>query len=260
LACAACYFQLDVPVRNDAYPSTPYDPATDPLLAMDVQAFLDALEESVLTPMLETRDLFDRYTTVTRLYTTLSAMEMTADPVFAFNPDLDPVSNVHTGERLLRCDGTQQITLPQGIVLDTDGFTWPVTIEDELPMNLRILQLSTSGSGDVMLDNTDRVSDSLLELGIGSLGDLDADNTPPDDEAPGDDVLDGDAGDDGNDDDAGDDDDPPAVADSTREDGCGCRVVASPATSRNRLLALGSLLLLGFAGRRLGRMRATLPS
>ena len=42
---------------------------------------------------------------LTRLYTTMSADEMTMDPVFEFNPDLPDVSNVHTANRYVRCDG-----------------------------------------------------------------------------------------------------------------------------------------------------------
>jgi MYXO-CTERM domain-containing protein len=261
LGCVGCYFQVDVPVRNDAYPTTPFDPATDPLLAMDVQLFLDELEASVLMPMLDTQDLFNEYRTVTRLYTTLSAIEMTEDPVFDFNPDLEPVNNVHTGERLIQCDGRQQITLPQGIVLDTDGSTWPVTIDDELPMNLRLLQLSTEGEGDVVLDNTDRVADGLLDLGIGSLAPLVA---PPEDDdgmasASDDDASDDDASDDdapaadddaSDDDEAGDDDMANAESDAAGDDGCGCRVAGAPAAPRGVLLVLGSILGLAFSARR----------
>jgi hypothetical protein len=273
LSCVGCYFQVDVAVRNDAYPTTPFDPATDPLLAMDVGAFLDELEESVLQPMLDTQDLFNEYSTVTRLYTTLSAIEMTDDPVFDFNPDLEPVSNIHTGERLIQCNGRHQITLPQGIVLDTDGSTWPVSIDDELPMNLRLLQLSTEGDGEVVVDNTDRVAESLTDLGLGSLSPLiappedDDGPDPADDDAADDDVADDDAeGDDDaadddaeGDDDAADDDTSSTEADPASDDGCGCRIAGAPATPRGVPLLLGSLLGLACWARRRERARR-LPS
>jgi MYXO-CTERM domain-containing protein len=267
LTCVSCYFQVDVPVRNDAYPTTPFDPAADPLLAMDVQAFLAELDEWVLMPMLDTQSLFEEYRTVTRLYTTLSAIEMTEDPVFDFNPDLEPVSNVHTGERLIQCDGRQRITLPQGIVLDTDGSTWPVSIDDELPMNLRLLQLSTEGEGEVVLDNTDRVADGLLDLGIGSIDPLvappedddadPADDTSDDDTpANDDDVADDDAADDDNE--PGDDDTATTESNASGDDGCGCRVAGAPAVPRGVPAVLGTLLALAFAARR--RRMATVTS
>lgn len=246
IACVSCYFQVDVPVRNDAYPETPFDPATDPLLAMDVRLFLDRLEEDVLDPIRETQALFTEYDTATRLYTTLSASEMTVDPMFAFNPDLDPVSNIHTGERLIQCSGRQQITLPQGVVLDTDGSTWPVSIDDELPMNLRILQLSTQGEGEVVLDNTERVASKLADLGIGS---LDEELAEPNDDR---DVPVGSGGgeDAGADPEPNDDRGPRAERAETDDGDGGCNVAHAPGAPRELPLLLGSLLAFGLVARR----------
>jgi MYXO-CTERM domain-containing protein len=172
LACVYCYFEADVPVRNDRYPSTPYDAATDPLNAMNVPAFLDGLEVNVVKPLRDTQALFEPGLTATRFYTTLSPDEMTVDPAFDFNPDLEPVSNVHTAERYVRCDGTQRVTLPQGFAVEAaNGSTWPVTVEDDLPLNYRVLQLSLSGLGDIVIDNEERIVDKLTELDIGGIPD-----------------------------------------------------------------------------------------
>jgi hypothetical protein len=70
----------------------------------------------VLTPIQVTADLFEQHPYVTRLYTTMSGDEMTVDPVFDFNPDLGDVSNLHTAERTLTCDG------PSGV--------WRVTFQN----------------------------------------------------------------------------------------------------------------------------------
>ena len=40
---------------------------------------------------------------LTRLYTTLSADEMTLDPMFSYNPDLPEVSNVHAADAYWDC-------------------------------------------------------------------------------------------------------------------------------------------------------------
>jgi hypothetical protein len=230
-ACVSCYFEVDVAVRNDRYPETPYDAATDPLNAINVVAFLDGLEENVMKPLRDTQALFEPGLTATRFYTTLSADEMTVDPAFDFNADLPAVDNVHTAERFIRCNGTQQVTLPQGFVVETpNGSTWPVTVADELPLNYQVLQLGLSGLGDIVIDNEDRIVEKLTELDIGGTpDDVPPDDVPVDDDdvASDDDVLISDddvpvAGDDDSaipdDDVASDDDSAPADDDVASDD------------------------------------------
>jgi hypothetical protein len=182
VGCVDCYFQVNVPVRNDAYPPTPYVGETDPIHSMNVEAFLDALEEAVVKPLTDGQSLFDEHSTVTRFYTTLSPDEMTADPVFDFNDELPPVSNFHTADREIRCDGTQRIILAQGVSLDTDGFNWPVPLDGAVPMNLRVLQLSTKGTGDVTTDNRERIVTLLVDQGIGT--EVEETVPPKDDDGP----------------------------------------------------------------------------
>ena len=57
----------------------------------DLKALLDELEAVVVEPLRAAQELFDEYPYLTRLYTTLSAEEMTLDPMFDFNPDLPEV-------------------------------------------------------------------------------------------------------------------------------------------------------------------------
>lgn len=100
---------------------------------------------------------------MTRLYTTMSADEMTVDPLFTFNPELPTVSNVHTAERIIECnpdidqfDAPWRIEFPQGGVIrgtaDQVG-TWPNATAD-MPSNLLIRRLGESGAGRVIEDNT----------------------------------------------------------------------------------------------------------
>jgi MYXO-CTERM domain-containing protein len=180
--CVGCYFQVDVAVRNDAYPSTPFDPETDPILQMDVQAFLNKMEEFVIGPLRSTRAMFEDNSQVTRLYTTMSAEEMNLDPEFDLNPELEDVANVHTANRIFECNGNDwTIELPQGISLTGTGSTWPVSLDDdEMPFNMRILQLSTSGDGEVLLDNTDTVVSRLSDLGLTDIAPPDGPSGPSD--------------------------------------------------------------------------------
>jgi hypothetical protein len=253
--CVACYFQEDVAVANDLYPSTPFDPVNDPLLTMDVSAFLDAMQELVIDPLLETRALFETHAYATRLYTTMSADEMDTDPEFDLNPDLEDVSNVHTATRVFECNGNDwTITLPSGLELTGSGSTWPIGLDDEvMPFNVRVLQLSTSGEGDVVLDNTDLVVSRLADLGLsealpepgpGGVGLDDPSIEDPEDE-PG-------ASEDPEvvDDEGSGPDTEPANAARTSDDGCAVVSVGGRAGT-GQVVALAGLLLC-FARRRRG--------
>ena len=87
-------------------------------------AFVDDLLAVVITPLRETQALFSEYGTLTRLYTTLSASEMTRDPVFDFNPDLPQVSNLRTAAARWECE----VDDPDSVALEQ--FLLVVTLKD----------------------------------------------------------------------------------------------------------------------------------
>jgi hypothetical protein len=107
------------------------------------------------------------------MYTTLSAEEMTLDPVFTFNADLPDVSNQHTAERVIECqpdlfqaDAPWRIELENGDVVRGTGAeaqtqTWPSEL-DRLPPNARIVRAGSSGSGKVVEDNAAPITDQLV--------------------------------------------------------------------------------------------------
>ncbi len=138
----------------------------------DSTAFLDALETQVIEPVRLVQRLIDEHPKITRLYTTLSAAEMTVDPLFTFNPELADVSNIHNAERIIECgDGIPQdeaqwrIELPGGGVIRgraSDVGTWP-TAFDTQPANQRILRQGETGEGQVLEDNTATISQALSE-------------------------------------------------------------------------------------------------
>jgi hypothetical protein len=122
--------------------------------------FFAALEEQVIEPNRIVQKLFDDHRYVTRLYSTLSAAEMTEDPLFGFNPDLPAVSSLHTADRVIECnpkveqsEAPWRVLLPQGDVVRGIGFNWPTATANEQPPTARILQLSESGAGAVLSDN-----------------------------------------------------------------------------------------------------------
>lgn len=132
--------------------------------------YLAELQKSVIDPVKLVQDLIDAHPSLTRLYTTLSAEEMTVDPLFTFNPDLDDVDNLHTAERVIECnprlfqsEAPWRIELPQGGVIRGNAAsvgTWPTAL-DSLPSNLRIVRTGSTGSGKVVEDNADPIASML---------------------------------------------------------------------------------------------------
>jgi hypothetical protein len=124
----------------------------------------------VVEPVRRVQELIARQPYLTRLYSTLSASDMTVDPVFAVNPDLPDLSNNHTAERIIEChegieefEATWRIELPQGGVLRgtaNDVGTWPEAMASQ-PPNFRVLELSASGPGAVVDDFSDNIESGL---------------------------------------------------------------------------------------------------
>jgi MYXO-CTERM domain-containing protein len=123
----------------------------------------DTMEKVVIKPVRDVQALLDRNPYVTRLYTTMSAKEMTADPLFTFNGELQDVSNVHTANRVIECNSSVsqfnapwRIELPHGGVVRGVGSAvgiWPSAFDSQ-PSNQRILRLAASGPGEVIEDKS----------------------------------------------------------------------------------------------------------
>jgi MYXO-CTERM domain-containing protein len=132
--------------------------------------FMAAIEDFVIEPVRRVQAIIDAHPTITRLYTTLSADEMTLDPLFGFNPDLGTVSNQHSADRIIECssdlyqwEAPWRIELPQGGTvrgLPADVGTWPAELADT-PPNFRILRDAESGAGRVLEDNSESISAGL---------------------------------------------------------------------------------------------------
>jgi hypothetical protein len=129
-----------------------------------------AVEQNVIAPMRLVQDLLDRRPYVTRLYSTLSAADMTLDPVFTMNPELSEVSNIHTADRVIECsanvyqwEAPWRIVLPQGSVIRgtaQDAGSWPGAVDSQ-PANLRVLALSSSGAGAEVENNKAIIDEQL---------------------------------------------------------------------------------------------------
>ncbi|MEN9579368.1 MAG: hypothetical protein RJA70_2377, partial [Pseudomonadota bacterium] len=188
LRCISCYFESNVAVRNAAYPETDYPGKTDPIHTTDIDAFLARFYTLVIEPLELTRALFEDHSSVTRFYTTLSPDEMKVDPLFNFNPELPDVDNLHVARQILACeDDRWRVVLPQGVIIHGEGFgTWPVTLNQDLPVNLRVTQLSTKGDGKVIQDNRETFAAMLTDLKLGETASQPMNPSMGNDEDPGD--------------------------------------------------------------------------
>ena len=92
----------------------------------DAEGFANELQERVVEPMMEAQKILDHHTYMTRLYSTVSPAEMTRDPLFHFNTELEDVSNQHVAEAVGTCTddgslGTVVITLENGESFTLEG-------------------------------------------------------------------------------------------------------------------------------------------
>ncbi|MDD9946892.1 MAG: DUF2330 domain-containing protein [Myxococcales bacterium] len=260
LGCPNCY------LNNDATQD-------DTLATLDMELFRRKLFEQVVRPMLETEALVQSQPWVTRFYTTMSAEEMTEDPSFDFNPDLEPVSNIHTAERIVACEsgfnGPWRVEFEGGTVEGTEVGTWPLEVATtRMPAALRILTVGTSGPPTVMIDSVDESREAMEETmdedmdesmeRRGRSGDGDGDDDDASEPVAGNGGAVGDE--DEGDDDEGDDDegdDPKSRPDGSDDDDGGlfCSVSA-PGRSHPGPSAAWAFGVLGFAWvRRARRLR-----
>lgn len=91
-------------------------------LSFDAAAFVSDLQTVVVDPLVKVQELFGQYPYLTRLYTTLSADEMTVDPMFAFNADLPDLSHIHRAKAKLIC--------PQGEDTKPEDYEVLITLSD----------------------------------------------------------------------------------------------------------------------------------
>lgn len=152
-------------------------------------AYLAQLEDGVITPMRRVQTLIDAHPEITRLYTTLSADEMTIDPAFGFNADLPEVSNQHTADRVIECnpsvsqfEAPWRIELPQGGIIrgtaaGAQSGTWPSSL-GSLPPNRVITQVGESGAGKVLEDNSSSIKKMLSAYNDGVVSGIAAGGSP----------------------------------------------------------------------------------
>ena len=89
-------------------------------MAWDAQAFADAMDERIVQPGIRAVEILDTHEYLTRLYTTLSPQEMTVDPTFHTNGDLDDVRSQPTAVQHFECELPNWWETPNGFIVHTD--------------------------------------------------------------------------------------------------------------------------------------------
>jgi hypothetical protein len=125
------------------------DPGRAPF---DAVAFANELEGSIVAPLRRAHEILASYPYLTRLFTTMSAEEMTVDPEFDFNASAEDVSNIHTATARSLCDseGRVRITLDDDRYFTVSFGTGPVSGG---PNAERIEQYTELGPPATITDN-----------------------------------------------------------------------------------------------------------
>ncbi|MBT8492812.1 MAG: DUF2330 domain-containing protein [Deltaproteobacteria bacterium] len=138
-----------------------------------------SLDERIRTPTLEAGQMFRDNPYMTRMFTTLSPDEMTKDPVFSFNPDLEAVDNEHEGRLIYHCGlySENQSTTPVTIVTENgnnlylpDGTNANPWLGSDMPSSQRIEILREEGPPEVVTDNDDVIRGFLGMSGCSVAG------------------------------------------------------------------------------------------
>lgn len=131
------------------------------------------VEERIVTPRRDAQDLLDRFPTLTRLTSSMSPDEMTVDPVFTPNPDMQPVPQTRAASLVTDCsdhvllgDAPRWLELSDGRIVQlpstNDANATGAPLFDEAgPAALIIERTGPSGPPVVLRDQTPDAEASL---------------------------------------------------------------------------------------------------
>jgi MYXO-CTERM domain-containing protein len=130
--------------------------------AWDPVAFAAALEERVIAPGIHAMQVLAEYPYLTRMYTTISAVEMTEDPFFWANPDLDDVDLTNQlAMRRTLCNDDNVWTLPDGReVYVPAGEGWP-GFEGQMPYEEEVSEIPPAGAPMTLVDRREEIAGVL---------------------------------------------------------------------------------------------------
>jgi hypothetical protein len=149
----------------------------------DASAATDALQTEILDVLAAAQRLVDSAPHLTRLFTTMDPSEMTVDPIFVFNPDIEQnIGTSHTATNEYHCDvlgrdpsgatrilaleDGRRIQLPSEDWMDRHGITELEYMEElASPAAIVIENLSDSGPGEIVADYRDQAAQEAAQFG-----------------------------------------------------------------------------------------------
>lgn len=126
----------------------------------DGAGFAAAMQERIVAPGEHAVELLGAHAMLTRLFTTLSPVEMTADPLFHANSALPPVSNRFLATQVFNCDGHSFIELEDGRIIRDDDDGSPARL-DLVPAALRVESMPDNGAPMLLVDHDGVSADAL---------------------------------------------------------------------------------------------------
>jgi hypothetical protein len=161
---------------RDAHPSL-Y--AGWPGLSYDASLLATAVWDGVAQPVIDAQAMLDKHMYLTRLFTTLSPQDMTADPVFGFNASLPQVPAQRAAARVNGCEGVPTAFSAGGYVVNDES---QLTAERKaaMPSAARVETLAEEGEPtvvrryvlDLPMKTTGggcQVADGAFAVGLGAL-------------------------------------------------------------------------------------------
>jgi len=135
----------------------------------DAEEATDLLQAQVIDGLIAAEDLFSRFDHLTRMTSSMDAVEMTMDPMFVFNTDLpQQVDNIHratvtsncglgetvdTAERVLTLADGRNIRLPSTNWMQRNDTNEYDTMGDlTSPAAILIEDVGASGTGEIVFD------------------------------------------------------------------------------------------------------------
>jgi hypothetical protein len=150
----------------DYYSSYTNDPDAGAPPSFDVNALTDEIAARIVTPVKTAAALIGRHPYLTRMYTAMSPIDMTLDPVFSSNPDLPDVPLLHRATITTPCRGDAWLRTDLGFETQYISGLPPNL---QLPAALRVEVLRDAGPPLLVQDNTDAIKSKLGPVDYGSM-------------------------------------------------------------------------------------------
>ncbi len=132
------------------------------LEAWDSALFAADMRARIIEPGQHAVEVLNTFPNLTRMYTTMSPGEMTADPFFYQNADLPEVDLTNQiASRGTGCDNSVIWTLPDGREVYAPDSSWP-DFPDEMPWEEEVAEMMPAGAPMVLVSQTETINTQLL--------------------------------------------------------------------------------------------------